>query len=291
MKLILSAGSLFTLPMEKVFSLARQTGFDGLEVIVNHDFEWRNGVDLIRHLQKIHPVYSLHAPFFFVEGWGDKVEQVLKTAALAQETEIPLINFHPPMWMGLEVKFWRWFKNVKDFQAEVGNNQVLITIENMPSTGPFKSNPYVLSQTGPMIEFLKDHNLFLTFDTAHMGTSKANFINDFHLCYDSGQMRNIHFSDYGHGREHLLPGRGILPLTRFLNHLRETHYDQTLTLELSPHEFPEQEDLIGESLQEIFDFLCTETRRTGREEEILFNPSGEEEVRCWQGAEEEEKLD
>lgn len=291
MKLILSAGSLFTLPMEKVFTLARQTGFEGLEVIINHDFQYRNGVELIRHLQAIHPVYSLHAPFFFIEGWGDKIEQVLKTAALAEETGIPLINFHPPMWMGLEVRFWRWFKNIKDFQAEVGNNRVLITIENMPSTGPFKTNPYVLSQTGAMIEFLRDHNLFLTFDTAHMGTSKANFLHDFHLCYDSGQMRNIHFSDYGHGREHLLPGRGILPLTRFLNHLRETHFDQTLTLELSPHEFPEEEERIQEGLQEVFDFLCLETRRSEEEKDVLFNPSGEEGVDAWQETDGEKRGD
>ena len=104
--------------------------------------------------------------------------------------------------------------------------------------------------------------IFLTFDTAHMGTSKANFLHDFHLFYNSGRMRNIHFSDYGYGREHLLPGHGILPLTRFLNHLRETDYNETITLELSPHEFPPEEELIRERMLEIFDYLCRETRMT-----------------------------
>ena len=73
-------------------------------------------------------------------------------------------------------------------------------------------------------------------------------------------MRNIHFSDYGYGREHLLPGHGILPLTRFLNHLRETRYDATLVLELSPHEFPEDLDRIRAAMAEIFAYLCAETR-------------------------------
>jgi sugar phosphate isomerase/epimerase len=111
-----------------------------------------------------------------------------------------------------------------------------------------------------MIDFLQRHNLFLTFDTAHMGTSKANFLQDFHLFYESGMMRNIHFSDYGYGKEHLLPGHGILPLTRFLNHLRETDYNEALVLELSPQEFPQEEELIRESLAEIFTYLCQETR-------------------------------
>jgi sugar phosphate isomerase/epimerase len=73
-------------------------------------------------------------------------------------------------------------------------------------------------------------------------------------------MRNIHFSDYGNGREHLLPGHGALPLTRFLNHLRETGYDQSLVLELSPYEFPKEPVMIKETLKEIFAYLCEETR-------------------------------
>ena len=114
-------------------------------------------------------------------------------------------------------------------------------MENMPWTGRFKTNQYILSQTEKMIEFIKERNLYQTFDCTHMGSGKANFINDFYLFYDSGRIRNIHFSDYGHGREHLLPGHGILPLTRFLNHLSTTDYNETLTLELSPHEFPRDE--------------------------------------------------
>lgn len=259
MKLVLSAGSLYTLPLVKVFEIARDTGFDGMEVIISYDFQHRDNAAMLRELQQILPINSLHAPFLELDGWGNKIDQLLHTTALAIETGIPLINFHPPSWMGLEVKFWRWFNAIRDFQAEIGRNQVLITLENMPSTGAFKTNPYILGQTGNMIRFMQEKNLFMTFDTAHMGSSKANFLGDFHLFYDSGQMRNIHFSDYGNGREHLLPGHGILPLTRFLNHLRETDYNEALTLELSPHEFPKEEELIRESMAEIFAYLCRET--------------------------------
>jgi sugar phosphate isomerase/epimerase len=129
----------------------------------------------------------------------------------------------------------------------------------MPWSGPFGSNAYLLWQTSKMIQFMEDHNLFMTFDTAHMGSSKANFLNDFHQFYNCGRMRNIHFSDFGYGREHLLPGHGVLPLTRFLNHLRETGYNETLTLELSPREFPGHEEGIREGMLEIFSYLQKET--------------------------------
>jgi sugar phosphate isomerase/epimerase len=179
---------------------------------------------------------------------------------LAADRNIPLVNFHPPSWMGGEVGFWRWLYSIHDFQKEVGRSgQVSVTIENMPWVGRFKINPNILSNTQHMIDFIQEHNLFLTFDCTHMGSGKANFINDFYLFYESGRIRNIHFSDYGHGREHLLPGHGILPLTRFLNHLRSTDYQSTVTLELDPAEFPKTEAHILESLREILAFLRKET--------------------------------
>ncbi len=268
MKLILSAGSLYTLPLEKAFEIARDTGFEGVEVIINYDFQYQDNLVLLKDLAQILPIASLHAPFMELDGWGNKIQQTIRTAELALKSGIPLINFHPPAWLGCEFKFWKWLNRIKDCQREIGQNQVLITIENMPSTGPFGVNPYLLGTTSRMIQFMEEHNMYMTFDTAHMGSSKANFLHDFHLFYDTGRMRNIHFSDFGYGREHLLPGHGVLPLTRFLNHLRETGYNKALTLELSPHEFPNHEEGIRESMLEIFNYLQQETRfqETGEQE-------------------------
>lgn len=261
MKLILSAGSLYTLPAKKVFALAREVGFDGMEVIINHDFASANHLKLLRSLQQILPVNSIHAPFFDIDGWGSKIDQLRICADLALEAGVPLINFHPPCWLNLELKFWRWLRKIDDFQRDLGQNRVQISIENMPCMPKSKLNPYMLATPEKMIAFLKAHNLYLTFDTAHCGSMRTNFINDFYAYYDSGMMRNIHFSDYANGEEHLMPGHGALPLTRFLNHLRETAYDHALVLELSPYEFPEEEGAIRDTLAEVLRYLCEETRQ------------------------------
>ena len=118
----------------------------------------------------------------------------------------------------------------------------------------------MLAKIENMVRFMEERNLYLTFDTAHCGSMHTDFLGDFHKFYDSGRMRNIHFSDYGNGQEHLFPGHGALPLTRFLNHLRETGYDQALVLELAPHEFPKEPELIQETLVELYNYLCQETR-------------------------------
>jgi sugar phosphate isomerase/epimerase len=261
MRISVSTGTLFTFPLRKVFQIAGSVGFDGLELIINQDFQKVNTRKVVNELAEIMPILSIHAPFMPLDGWGSPMDSLKRCVEIAVDCRVPLVNFHPPSWMGVEVGFWRWMYRILDFQKEIGQGKVLVTLENMPWVGKYKVNPHILSNTEKMIEYIRERNLFLTFDCTHMGSGKANFINDFYLFYNSGRIRNIHFSDYGHGREHLLPGHGILPLTRFLNHLSTTDYNETLTLELSPHEFPRDETIIVESLKEILAYLRRETAK------------------------------
>ncbi len=261
MNISLSSGTLYTLPLRKAFTLARDIGFDGVELIINQEFLRVNCAQLIEELQQFLPILSIHAPFMPLDGWGTPVDSLLRCIELAEKRGIPLVNFHPPSWLGFEISYWRWLYKIHDFQKQVGTDRVIVTMENMPWVGRFRINPHILSDTAQMIDFIQDRNLFLTFDCTHMGSGKANFINDFYQFYNSGRIRNIHFSDYGHGREHLIPGHGMLPLTRFLNHLRNTDYNDNLTLELSPHEFPRDENIIRASLTEILDYLRRETSK------------------------------
>ena len=262
MLITLSTGTLFTFPLRKVFRIAADVGFDGLELIINQDFQKVNCRTLLRELGEITTIHSIHAPFMPLDGWGGPADSLKRSVELAAEAKVPLVNFHPASWLGAEFGFWKWMYRIQDFQKEVGAENVLVTLENMPWVGKYRINPHILSSTEKMIEFIGERNLFQTFDCTHMGSGHTNFIDDFYAFYETGRIKNIHFSDYGHGREHLLPGRGILPLTRFLNHLRNTDYNHTLTLELSPHEFPKDEAIVVESLKEILDYLRTETKKS-----------------------------
>ena len=265
MKISLSSGTLYTFPLRKVFTIASGLDVDGIELIINQEFQRVNTLKLIEELQESVPILSIHAPFMPLDGWGSPIDSLRHCVEVAENRGIPLVNFHPPSWMGFEVGFWRWLYKIRDFQKELGAENVIVTLENMPWVGKFKINPHILSDTRKFIDFIEERNLFMTFDCTHMGSGKANFINDFYLCYNSGKIRNIHFSDYGHGREHLIPGHGMLPLTRFLNHLSNTDYNDTVTLELSPHEFPKDEVIIKASLTEILEYLRRETQKDTRQ--------------------------
>lgn len=252
MKILLSSGCLHTLPLEKAFHMASEAGYDGMEVIVSESFGQDEGYRLLRDLNGIAPICVLHAPFHVIRGWGDRMRALIKTIELAKGLSVPMVNFHPPKWLNLEVKFWRWMYSVGDFQEELGDGALSISVENMPYRERLlRFNPYILRRTGDMVRFIEERNLYLTFDCAHMGTTRANFAENFLRLYETKRIKNIHFSDYHNLREHLRPGRGILPLADFLRRLKESRYDEMITLEVIPQELPEDEGAIKEALREV----------------------------------------
>jgi sugar phosphate isomerase/epimerase len=256
----LSAGTLYHLKLSKIFTIARECGFDGVELIINQVFEKRDPRPIIDKLIKICPISSIHAPFFKIAGWGNQIKTLLKIIEIAGEFDIPLVNFHPPLWFPPEFTFWRWFRNVDDFQSLVKGSRTIVTVENMPYVGNrIRFNPNILNKTEKMVQFIEKHNLFMTFDTTHLGSHNPNFLGGFQQFYQTGRIRNIHFSDYGHGREHLFPGRGLLPLTRFLYLLKHLQYQGPITVELSPVELPPTTDTIITSLTDLLGYLREET--------------------------------
>jgi len=256
----LSAGTLYHLKLSEIFNIARECDFDGVELIINQVFEKRDPRTILEKLTKIHPISSIHSPFFKIGGWGNQIKTLLKVIELAGEFNIPLVNFHPPLWYPPELTFWRWFRKVEDFQSLAKNKSTIVTIENMPYVGNrIRFNPNILRKTEMMTRFIEKHNLYMTFDTTHLGSHNPNFLGGFKQFYQTGRIRNIHFSDYGHGREHLFPGRGLLPLTRFLYLLKHLQYQGPLTVELSPVELPHAYDKIITSLMDLLEYLREET--------------------------------
>jgi len=250
MKILLSSGSLHTLPLEKAFHIASETGYDGIEVIISENFGQGGGYSLLSDLKEIVPIYVLHAPFDLIQGWGDRITALIKTIELAKRISVPMVNFHPPKWLDLEIKFLRWMYTVGDFQRELGGEEVTIAMENMPYGGrPLRLNPYILRRTKDMVRFIDKRNLYFTFDCTHMGTANTRFVRNFLRLYKTKRVKNIHFSDYRSQREHLLPGHGMLPLAEVLEYLKESSYDEMITIEIFPQELPEDEGAMKKALR------------------------------------------
>ncbi len=239
MRILFSSGTVYRWPLKEVFTLAREAGFDGCDLVVNRSLDEPRFKETIREAMAILPAYSMHVPFTRLAVWGTPQRALVRSIQTARELGIGLVNFHPPSWFYREVTFYRWFRKVRDFQRELECQDVLLAIENMPLIGKrLKLAPYVLNDYRDLLEFGVERNLYFTFDTTHIGTFDLDPVASFLNFYKTERLKNVHLSDFTPAESHLFPGRGVLPVARLLNTMRRVGYDEMVTLEVAPQELP-----------------------------------------------------
>ncbi|MBA4391020.1 MAG: sugar phosphate isomerase/epimerase [Syntrophus sp. (in: bacteria)] len=263
MKFLFSTGCLYELPIEEIFHVARDAGFDGCELVVGSHFNNDRYIDRIKACTEILPVYTIHAPFVQVKAWGSKVNALKQTVELAASLGAEVVTFHPPSWLAIEINFYQWFKKTEDFQKELGLAHMFLAIENMPRMGKLrKFSHYLLSDIEYLINFGIGRNLYFTFDITHMATFEDDTIASLLRIFKTGRLKNIHISDYSNFRSHLFPGRGDLPIAKLLNTVRQVGYDGMLTLEVSPRELPKTSDLLVKMANFQLSYLKLHTGRS-----------------------------
>jgi len=239
MKILFSTGTLYQLPLLETFSLVREAGFDGCDLVINRGLDDPRHKEILTEALSILPAYSLHVPLHRLKTWGTRVEALARCVRTAKELGIRVVNFHPPSWYYHEITFYRWFRRIHDFQKDLGCEDVLLAIENMPRIGKrLRLAPYVLNDFKDLLEFGIKKNLYFTFDTTHVGTFEYDAVAAFLAFHKTERLRNVHLSDCAGADSHLFLGRGTLPVARLLNTMRAVGYDEMVTLEIAPNELP-----------------------------------------------------
>jgi sugar phosphate isomerase/epimerase len=277
--LALSTGSLYTYGTARVFELAAEIGFDGIEVLVDHRPDtWQPAY--LRRLSAEYglPIVALHSPFTRdIPGWpDDPLERLERTVALAQELGIPVVVTHLPFklavvilrWYGvLEGRFmlplpWSQQNSYYRFLREDGLSEleaesgVAIAIENMPARR-FLGQPLPLhwfNHPEKMIRF--PH---VTLDTTHVGTWGWDLLGAYGSLAE--RIAHVHLSNYD-GREHRAPLDGHLPLDALLRRLHEDRYRGAISIESNPQALDaEDETQCRTTLEQALAFC---KRHTGR---------------------------
>jgi sugar phosphate isomerase/epimerase len=95
--LSLSTGSLYVYPLRGIFHLAKEAGFDGVELVVGPEVVWRGGEEVRRLADRYGlRIFSLHPPLFPMPGWRGYQTATPKLVALAKRLRSPLVVLHPP---------------------------------------------------------------------------------------------------------------------------------------------------------------------------------------------------
>jgi len=249
MKILFSTGCLYYLPLKDVFHVARKAGFDGCDLVIDGRFNNDRYIETVMECGEILPICSIHAPFVRIKSWVANPDILTRTIDIARKVGARIVNFHPPSWYSMEMKFIKWFKKVADFQEELGCGDIALAIENMPLVGKrVMLAPYIFNDYEDLIAFGLERNLFFTYDTTHLGTFGGDSVAVFLKYFRTKRLKNIHLSDYGNFKSHLFLGTGELSIVKLLNTLRRLGYDEFVTLELAPDELPRTQEWLMKML-------------------------------------------
>ena len=245
LRLSLSTGCLAHWPVKHVFRLARQCGFDGLELVRTPCVAMLRP-DYLRRLsaEYLLPILSIHPSVIPYPGYDRAARVLPRLVDLAHQTGSSLVVLHTPRVREPDQPLAVEFVRVLRQEKERALPNVVVTLENAGLYRPEDAG-YWLHDVHRLRALADQHNLALTFDTSHAGTCPEGLLDSYALLRD--RVVNIHLSDLRprHAAlnwaplqtllvHHQMPGEGSLPLSSFLRSLTADGYAGILTLEPSP---------------------------------------------------------
>jgi sugar phosphate isomerase/epimerase len=246
MELSLSTGCIYIYPLRNIFSIARESGFVGVELVVGPEVELRGG-RYVRRLAESYglTIFSLHPPILPFPGWSDYRTVVPKLIDLALEAGAGYVVLHPPDARSLtDGRGRRYLEALREGLQRTEGTDLHIALENRAF---FRSRDrdYVLSDLRELRAFADELDLPLVLDTSHAATSSYSLAEAYQLLAD--RLVNVHLSDmrsppwplsihflHTYLKHHQIPGDGQLPLVDFLSRLAADGYCGPITLEISP---------------------------------------------------------
>lgn len=232
-KIILSTGALFHLPLSDIFLIAKKSGFEGLEMIIDNNPETINVTLLQQLTQRFRiPILSVHAPLDNCLVFGNEARKIInETLQIAKKIDADILVFHP--WRGDNPKSYDDFtKTLKDTK---NTKKIILLPENLPKTAGKKKNCNPVS----LIKKFSD----ICLDTSHLATAGINFEKTINAVLR--YIKHVHLSNSNLTKikkgvckdEHLPVGQGKLPLSWLANLLYDHSYRGYYCLELRPSVF------------------------------------------------------
>lgn len=238
MRISFSTGTFYHRGLAYSLGLARETGFDGVELVVGARDIIQGAAPYQRAVAASGvPALSVHPPFYPLPGWPRRFTQAIpRLTDITQALGAELCVVHTPFLAGAETSRAQRYSAGLRAGLEVGGGHVGIALES--SQYNLRERRYLLDDLRALVDFARVRDCAVTFDTCHAGANGEDLL----ACYEIVRpaLRNVHLSDVvwrdGRPITHRLPGEGALPLAAFLGLLARDGYDGLITLEIHPRE-------------------------------------------------------
>lgn len=226
----LSTSSVYPESSSRAFAVARELGFDAVEVMVGVD-PTSTDVNALLRLRDYYeiPVASIHAPTLLLthRTWGpDPWDKLERSGQAAARLGASVVVAHPP---------FRWQRSyAAAFTAGIRQlhhtTGVVFAVENMfPWRGPRGAEVRAYAPSWDPSELDLDH---LTLDMSHAATARQNSLDLVESWGD--RLAHLHLTDGLNGVSdlHLLPGAGNQRAEEVLVELARRGYTGQIVLEV-----------------------------------------------------------
>lgn len=246
-RIVLSTASFFP-DTALAFRMAAECGFEGVEVMVNHDRRSQS-VESVRELSEQYDmaVRAVHVPCLMVSqhvwGWSPEVK-LRRSVEMAAAVGAAVVVVHPPFrWQRAHAATFRALVDELD-GAEGGP---VVTVENMYTIDTMRRRVEPWWDDGEgLLSFPA-----LTLDTSHAGAQRQDVVELYHQMGDRVQHLHLSDSTSTKGDEHLPPGMGTLPLGELAAAMAADGFGGDVVLEVGIGRLPEglRERATGDCLE------------------------------------------
>ncbi|MDI6874619.1 sugar phosphate isomerase/epimerase family protein [Candidatus Solincola sp.] len=226
---IFSTASLFQWELERIFNLAGEAGFSGVELMVTKRPETQSPKEVRRLAEKYGlSVDCVHAPFLMAarKVWGDYRGKIEHSLEMARRLGAGVVVAHLPYFW--QWQYARWVR--RDLKSDRERGGVCLALENAMLLKLRRPLNFSFYNSLPTLARFPH----LVFDTSHFAIAGVDIFRAWDILGE--RVRHVHLSNnYLKGfDDHALPFDGRLPLDRFLKLLSTTGYRGKVSLELGP---------------------------------------------------------
>lgn len=232
----MSTSCIYPLGVESSFRLAKEAGYDGIEIMVTNDRATQRPESLLALSKKYDlPILSIHAPVLFLTQfvWGSTQQKLERSAELAAQVGASTVVVHPPFrWQGRYAK--RFLDVVRTTTATYG---VEIAVENMFTWKVLGRtmkiyapgwDPTLMDADAMTLDF--SHASLSGKDSLAFAMEMGSRLRHIHLCDGAGSVDEGKVFD-----SHLLPGTGTEPVAEVLAFLGSNNWSGSIVAEVHIH--------------------------------------------------------
>jgi len=244
----LSSASVYPLSVHDAFAMAKDVGYDGIEVLITGNAASQSASALKELMDKYQlPIMAIHAPTLLLtqQVWGSAWAKVERSVILAQAVGASVVVAHPPFrWQGTYAENFG-----EGVQRLIDTTGMKIAVENMY---PWRARGREAKMYLPHWNPVPQPYQHVTWDFSHAAIANMD---SRQAVEDLGErLAHVHLCDgLDNGKdEHLVPGLGTQRVAESLQYLRDAAWKGTLAVEVSTRKAKnagQKEEWLGKTLE------------------------------------------